>query len=73
MTDVRQLAEQIPLQENHRVPVEWLSLDRGNPRLIGIDRKTTDESIIAQLYRGEELGELLQSIAARMDTWTSSR
>lgn len=47
-----------------KVPVEWLKLDRENPRLVGINARTTDESIIAQLYRGEELGELLQSIAA---------
>jgi hypothetical protein len=54
----------IPLRETRKIPVDKLVLDRDNPRLVGIDRKLSDESIIAQLYRGEELGELLQSIAA---------
>ncbi|QJD31293.1 hypothetical protein GNH96_02510 [Methylococcus geothermalis] len=31
---------------------------------MGASALTTEESIVAQLYRGEELGELLQSIAA---------
>jgi hypothetical protein len=64
MNEVQQRAADIPLQTTQQVPVEWLNLDSGNPRLIGIDRKSNDESIIAQLYRGEELSELLQSIAA---------
>jgi hypothetical protein len=64
MNDVQQRAADIPLEAIYQAPVEWLKLDRGNPRLIGIDRRTTDENIIAQLYRGEELSELLQSIAA---------
>ena len=54
----------IPLQETSKVPVEWLRLDQKNPRLVGINQKATDESIIAQLYRSEELAELLQSIVA---------
>ncbi|PKL96164.1 MAG: hypothetical protein CVV18_02780, partial [Gammaproteobacteria bacterium HGW-Gammaproteobacteria-8] len=41
-----------------------MKLDRQNPRLVGISARTTDESIVAQLYRGEELGELLQSISS---------
>lgn len=64
MTGVHKQTVAVPLRTNHKVPVERLTLDRNNPRLVGIDRKATDESIIAQLYRGEELGELLQSIAA---------
>ena len=46
------------------VPVEWLVLDHENPRLINVDGDSTDVEIIAQLYRAEDLGELLQSIAA---------
>ena len=46
------------------VPVEWLALDNKNPRLIGVDSDTNDIEIIAQLYRSEDLAELLQSIAA---------
>ena len=54
----------VPLEDTTKVSVDWLKLDRQNPRLVGISARTTEESIIAQLYRGEELGELLQSIAA---------
>ena len=46
------------------VSVERLILDHRNPRLTSADGDTTDERIIAQLYRAEALGELLQSIAA---------
>lgn len=52
------------LETTTKVPVDRLTLDRRNPRLIGIDERASDERIIAQLYRGEELRELLQSIAA---------
>lgn len=54
----------VPLEDTTKVGVDWLKLDRENPRLVGISARTTEESIVAQLYRGEELGELLQSIAA---------
>lgn len=54
----------VPLKDTTKVSVDWLKLDRQNPRLVGISARTTEESIVAQLYRGEELGELLQSIAA---------
>jgi predicted DNA-binding protein YlxM (UPF0122 family) len=54
----------VPLEDTTKVSVDWLKLDRENPRLVGIGARTTDESIVAQLYRGEELGELLQSISA---------
>ena len=47
-----------------KVPVEWLALDRENPRLVHSSGKLTDVDIIAQLYRSEDLSELLQSIAA---------
>lgn len=54
----------VPLENTTKISVDWLKLDRENPRLVGISARTTDESIVAQLYRGEELGELLQSISA---------
>lgn len=54
----------VPLEGTTKVSVDWLKLDRQNPRLVGASARTTEESIVAQLYRGEELGELLQSIAA---------
>ena len=54
----------IPLHQATLVPVEWLKLDADNPRLIGARTAATDEAIIAHLYRAEDLGELLQSIAA---------
>lgn len=46
------------------VPVGWLRLDRQNPRLVGQGDRSSDEEIIARLYRAAELGELLQSISA---------
>lgn len=58
------ISTDVPLEDTTKVSVDWLKLDRQNPRLVGISARTTEESIIAQLYRGEELGELLQSIAA---------
>lgn len=54
----------VPLEDTTKISVDWLKLDRENPRLVGISARTTEESIVAQLYRGEELGELLQSISA---------
>ena len=56
--------DKVPFIEVTRVPVEWLKLDAGNPRLTGVGDIATDEDIIAHLYRAEDLGELLQSIAA---------
>ncbi len=54
----------VPLENTTKVSVDWLKLDRENPRLLGVSARMSEESIVAQLYRGEELGELLQSIAA---------
>ena len=53
-----------PLKSVATVPVEWLVLDHRNPRLVSVDGEPTDLEIIAQLYRAEDLDELLQSIAA---------
>jgi len=52
------------LEATTKVPVERLRLDRGNPRLVGEAADASDEWIIARLYRGAELDELLQSISA---------
>lgn len=46
-----------------KVPVKQLRLDRENPRLNDRPDKPTDEAIIARLFRGAELDELLQSIS----------
>ena len=55
---------EIPLNTITKVPVTWLALDRRNPRLFPASDKPNEVDIIAQLYRSEDLGELLQSIAA---------
>lgn len=52
------------LEVTTKVQVERLRLDRMNPRLIGEAENATDETIVARLYRGAELGELLQSMSA---------
>ena len=52
------------LREVAPVPVDSLVLDWRNPRLIGLEPGASDSMIIAQLYRDEDLSELLQSIAA---------
>ena len=54
----------IPLNSVTKVPVEWLTLDRQNPRLFPDGGQPNEVDIIAQLYRSEDLGELLQSVAA---------
>ena len=64
MSDAAEAPMEIPLAAVSSVPVERLVLDRRNPRLAGADGGATDEDIIAELYRSEDLGELLQSIAA---------
>ena len=55
---------EIPLNTITKVPVKWLALDRRNPRLFPASDEQNEVDIIAQLYRSEDLGELLQSIAA---------
>ena len=54
----------IPLNQSTKIPVDWLELDRSNPRLVFGDETADDVGIIAQLYRSEDLGELLESIAS---------
>ena len=64
MTNTIASPDAIPLASVTPVPVDWLILDHRNPRLISVDGETDDIEIIAQLYRAEDLAELLQSIAA---------
>lgn len=52
-----------PLESPTRVPVDRLRLDHQNPRLWDEGEETTDGEIIAELYRSQDLGELLESIA----------
>lgn len=52
------------LETTAKVPVERLRLDRESPRLVGETLGTSDDSIIAHLYRAAALDELLQSISA---------
>lgn len=54
----------VPLKKVTRVSVDCLELDARNPRLTDMDIEASDEGIIAHLYKAEDLGELLQSIAA---------
>ncbi len=54
----------VPLQQATEVPVDWLKLDQSNPRLVGSQPMASDAAIISELYRAEELGELLQSLAS---------
>ena len=53
----------LALREPTPVPVERLVLDRHNPRLIAVGEASEDADLIAALYRSEELGELMESIA----------
>ena len=53
-----------PVASPTKVPVEWLDLDRQNPRLTGIVEETGEADVIAALYRSEDLSELLESIAS---------
>ena len=54
----------IPLNTTTKVPVNWLELDRRNPRLAFAGEKPDDVEIIGELYRSEDLSELLESIAS---------
>lgn len=64
MQDVDEANDTLPLNTTVQVPVGLLAFDRQNPRLILSTEEPTEVDIIAQLYRSEDLGELLQSIAA---------
>ena len=57
--------EALQLRTATPVPVDWLRLDAQNPRLIALgDGKPSNDRIIEQLHRAEELSELLQSFSA---------
>jgi len=55
---------EMPLKTVTKVPVQWLALDRLNPRLFLSGGEPNEVEIIERLYRSEDLSELLQSIAA---------
>lgn len=46
------------------LPVDRLQLDPRNPRLIDQSAEVSDTAVIARLFRGSELDELLRSISA---------
>lgn len=55
----------LPFDQPSMVSPDELALDKENPRLVlAAAARTNDETVIRQLYREDELGELLQSIAA---------
>ena len=58
------LMNDLPLRRVAQVPVELLVLDRMNPRLVNGAENVTDEEIVRRFHRADDLGELLQSIAA---------
>ena len=62
--DAKAPENHVPLTTVTKVSVERLKLDRLNPRLFAIGPEPSDIDIIAELYRSEDLSELLQSIAA---------
>jgi len=64
MTGSSIIPADVPLEKATRISVDWLRLDRENPRLVASGEIGNDAAIISELYRGEELGELLQSFAA---------
>ena len=64
MTNIVQSVDLIPISSIVRVQVDWLVLDRRNPRLTTITDGASDEEIITQLFNSEHLAELIQSIAA---------
>ena len=64
MANAKDELTEIPLKSVTEVPVKFLALDHRNPRLFLSGELSDEVAIIAQLYRSEDLGELLQSIAA---------
>lgn len=64
MTDAATRPDDVAPGVATKVRTDMLALDRQNPRLLGVSDSTSEAEIIAQLYRSEDLGEILQSIAA---------
>ncbi len=56
--------QSIPLRTVIKVSVDLLDLDDHNPRLTDMEVRGSEEKIIAELYRTEDLNELLHSITA---------
>ena len=52
------------LEKPTKVPVDCLRMDRENPRLTARMDHRSEAALIAELYRGAELDELLQSMSA---------
>ncbi len=61
---MNKVAQRLPLERVGRVSVDSLKLDPNNPRFGLADGPVQDETIIAHLYRADDLGELLESVAA---------
>lgn len=55
---------ELKLKTVTKVPVQWLELDRLNPRLFLSGDLPNEVDIISRLYRSEDLSEMLQSVAA---------
>lgn len=64
MIDEVESAIGTPQKSTTAVPVEWLKLDHRIPRLMYVGADATDVAIIAELYRSEDLSELLESISS---------
>lgn len=56
--------ENVPFEKSIKIQTEWLTLDYENPRLVSMGGGHSEEKIVAQLFKSEELEELLQSISA---------
>lgn len=64
MDKIEEIHSGIPLKTIAKVSIERLALDHQNPRLVSTADELSNVEIVAQLYRSEDLGELLQSVAA---------
>ena len=63
MTEINSPSD-VPLRIGQKVPVEWLKLDRRNPRLVSSNTQSNDEDTISQLYKTQDLSELIESIGS---------
>ena len=64
MNSINTIPSDVSIGATSLVSINRLVLDDRNPRLVSNDPNASDEVIISQLFKREELGELLQSIAA---------
>lgn len=58
------IPDDVPFRDATRIDIDALKLDKENPRLWAANGKMADEDIVTQLYKREDLRELLLSIAA---------